>query len=57
MISRIWHGWTTLESADAYESLLYEEILIGIKNRPIKGFKDIQLLLEVSMMKLNSSRS
>jgi antibiotic biosynthesis monooxygenase (ABM) superfamily enzyme len=44
MISRIWHGWTTPEKADTYESLLYEEIFVGIKNREIQGFKDIQLL-------------
>ena len=44
MISRIWHGWTTYENADAYESLLHEEIFVGIKNKKIKGFKDIQLL-------------
>ncbi len=44
MISRIWHGWTTPENADTYESLLYEEIFVGIKKREIQGFKDIQLL-------------
>lgn len=44
MISRIWHGWTTTENADAYESLLNEEIFVGIKKRRIEGFKDIQLL-------------
>ena len=44
MISRIWHGWTTHENADGYESLLHEEIFVGIKNKKIKGFKDIQLL-------------
>ncbi len=44
MISRIWHGWTTLENADKYEALLKEEIFIGIRNRNISGFKDIQLL-------------
>jgi hypothetical protein len=44
MISRIWHGWTTSENADTYESLLYEEIFVGIKKLEIKGFKDIQLL-------------
>ena len=47
MISRIWHGWTTHEYADAYESLLNEEIFVGIKNRKIKGFKDIQLLRRI----------
>lgn len=44
MISRIWHGWTTLQNADKYEALLKEEIFIGIQNRHIRGFKDIQLL-------------
>lgn len=44
MISRIWHGWTTLEKADAYEALLREEIFAGIRARRIAGFKDIQLL-------------
>ena len=44
MISRIWHGWTTQENADVYESLLHEEIFAGIKSRQIRGFKDIQLL-------------
>jgi heme-degrading monooxygenase HmoA len=44
MISRIWHGYTTLDKADNYERLLNEEIFIGIKNRKIKGYKGIQLL-------------
>jgi heme-degrading monooxygenase HmoA len=44
MISRIWHGWTTPGNADNYETLLKEEIFIGIRNRNISGFKDIQLL-------------
>ncbi len=44
MISRIWHGWTTLENADAYEELLKDEIFVGIRNRNIKGYKGIQLL-------------
>jgi len=43
MISRIWHGWTTPANADAYESLLKEEIFVGIKNRNIHGFREIQL--------------
>lgn len=30
MISRLWHGWTTRENADAYEELLRTEILPGI---------------------------
>jgi len=44
MISRIWHGWTTPANADRYEELLKEEIFVGIQERRIRGFKDIQLL-------------
>jgi len=43
MISRIWHGWTTPSSADAYESLLKSEIFIGIQDRQIIGYRGIQL--------------
>jgi heme-degrading monooxygenase HmoA len=42
MISRIWHGWTTLEKADAYEELLRGEVLPGIHR--VKGFKGAHLL-------------
>ncbi len=44
MISRIWHGWTTPDNADTYESLLKEEIFVGIHSRRIRGFQSIQLL-------------
>jgi heme-degrading monooxygenase HmoA len=44
MISRIWHGWTTLGNADKYEALLKEEIFVGIQNRHIRGFRSIELL-------------
>ncbi len=44
MISRIWHGWTTLGNADKYEALLKDEIFVGIQNRRIRGFRKIQLL-------------
>lgn len=30
MISRIWHGWTALENADKYETLLRADVLPGI---------------------------
>jgi hypothetical protein len=43
MISRIWHGYTTMENADAYETLLKEEIFTGIRARQIPGFREIQL--------------
>lgn len=44
MISRIWHGWTSKANAQGYETLLREEILVGIQDRHIPGFKGIQLL-------------
>jgi heme-degrading monooxygenase HmoA len=44
MISRIWHGWTTRENADAYEKLLREEIFSGIAERAIRGYRGIHLL-------------
>lgn len=44
MISRIWHGWTTPENADAYEALLKSEIFQGIQDRQIAGYQGIHLL-------------
>ena len=44
MIGRIWHGWTTPENADAYESLLKNEIFVGIGKRQIAGYRGIHLL-------------
>ncbi len=44
MISRIWHGYTTKDNADAYESLLQKEIFTGIAKRNIEGYRGIQLL-------------
>lgn len=44
MISRIWHGWTTAENADAYEALLRTEVIVGIREREIPGFRGIQVL-------------
>lgn len=43
MISRIWHGWTLPENADAYESLLKSEIFRGIQGRQIAGYRGIHL--------------
>jgi heme-degrading monooxygenase HmoA len=43
MIGRIWHGWTTPANADAYETLLKEEIFTGIEGRNISGYHGIQL--------------
>jgi antibiotic biosynthesis monooxygenase (ABM) superfamily enzyme len=44
MVSRIWHGWTTRGNAEKYETLLKEEIFVGIQKRHIHGYKGIQLL-------------
>ncbi len=44
MIARIWHGYSSGPNADTYEKLLKEEVLPGIEQRSIKGFKGIQLL-------------
>jgi len=42
MTSRLWHGWTKRENADAYEKLLREEVLPGIHR--VRGFKGAHLL-------------
>ena len=44
MIVRIWHGWTELGNADAYEALLRKEVFAGIAGREIAGYRGIQLL-------------
>src|SRR5262249_35337065 len=42
VISRIWHGWTRAEDADAYESMLREDVLPGIGRVP--GYLGAKLL-------------
>jgi antibiotic biosynthesis monooxygenase (ABM) superfamily enzyme len=44
MISRIWHGWTTPQNADAYEALLKTQIFPGIVAKRVPGFLRIELL-------------
>src|SRR5215475_13034144 len=44
MIARIWHGWTSPQNADAYETLLKTEIFPGILARSVTGFRRIELL-------------
>lgn len=44
MIARVWHGWTAPENADTYEALLEDEIFVGIREKRIRGFRDIELL-------------
>jgi heme-degrading monooxygenase HmoA len=43
MISRVWHGYIRPDSADAYEALLRDEIITGIEDRSIDGFREIQV--------------
>ena len=43
MISRIWHGWTEPDNADAYEALLKTEIFPGILAKNVPGFRRIEL--------------
>ena len=45
MIARVWHGWTTLENADGYESHLKPELLPGLSK--VKGFAGSHLLRRV----------
>jgi heme-degrading monooxygenase HmoA len=42
MISRIWHGWTAVEDAGRYESLLRADVLPGIHR--ISGYTGAYLL-------------
>ena len=42
MISRIWHGWTTRENSDKFESLLRAEVLPGIHR--VSGYNGAYLL-------------
>jgi hypothetical protein len=44
MISRIWHGRTDRDNADAYENLLRTEIFINIEKKSIQGYRGIHLL-------------
>lgn len=44
MITRIWHGWTTIENADIYETLLKTEVFSDIEAKNVNGYKGIQLL-------------
>jgi heme-degrading monooxygenase HmoA len=47
VIARIWHGWTTKETADSYEQLLRSHILPGIDDR-VPGYLGAYLLRDDS---------
>jgi heme-degrading monooxygenase HmoA len=42
VIGRVWHGWTSLENAAAYETLLRSAVLPGI--RRVAGYRGAHLL-------------
>lgn len=42
-IKRIWHGWTTLENAGAYQNALSNEIFPSIEAKNIPGYKSMEL--------------
>jgi heme-degrading monooxygenase HmoA len=42
VITRVWHGWTSPEDADAYEELLRTKILPGIHR--VEGYRGADLL-------------
>ena len=44
MIVRIWRGWTSRANAQAYETLLREDIIPGIAARGIAGYRGMSLL-------------
>ena len=44
MISRIWHGFTSPDKADAYERIVRGEVIPGIEAKAIPGFLHIDLM-------------
>jgi hypothetical protein len=44
MICRLWRGWTTPQNADSYESIVRNEVIPGIEQRHIAGFRHIDLM-------------
>src|SRR5215510_14104303 len=44
MICRVWRGWTTKDNAGAYERVVRGQVIPGIEERRIPGFRSIDLL-------------
>jgi hypothetical protein len=44
MICRIWRGWTTPESASAYERIVRGQVIPGIEAMRVHGFRHIDLM-------------
>jgi len=43
-IRRIWHGWTTIENAEAYGEVLLGTVIPGIEAKSIEGYRGIEVL-------------
>jgi heme-degrading monooxygenase HmoA len=43
-VARIWHGWTTVENADAYQDVVDGEVLPAIFERDIPGLVSAHLM-------------
>lgn len=43
-ICRLWRGWTTPANADVYERIVRGEVIPGIEERRIPGFRHIDLM-------------
>lgn len=43
-IKRVWHGWTTKENADKYQTILQTEVIPGIEAKKIPGLNKIEVL-------------
>lgn len=43
-ITRIWHGYTTPGRADEYEALLKAEVIKGLEDKNVPGFRGIDVL-------------
>jgi heme-degrading monooxygenase HmoA len=44
LICRLWRGWTTPGNAAAYERIVRGEVIPGIEDRRIPGFRHIDLM-------------
>jgi hypothetical protein len=54
MITRLWHGWTTTDNADADERYLLDDLLPSM--RAIPGFRRADVLRRVEHPEVASSR-
>lgn len=43
-VARIWHGWTTVQNADAYQAVVEVEVFPAIFERHIPGLVGAQLM-------------